>query len=65
MTKEEQFREMVETLLDLISTIDVTGGVSYNAAGEPEPAGDPEWIDLGEVYLRAKAVIAEVDRLRA
>lgn len=60
MTKEEQFQEMVETLLDLIGTIDVTGGVSYNAAGEPEPAGDPEWIDLGEVYLCAKAVIKEV-----
>lgn len=62
MTKEEQFQEMVETLLDLIGTIDVTGGVSYNAAGEPEPAGDPEWIDLGKVYVRAKAVIKEISR---
>ena len=60
MTKEEQFREMVETLLDLVGTIDVTGGVSYNADGEPEPAGDPEWIDLGDVHVRAKRILEEV-----
>ena len=60
MTKEEQFREMTETLLDLIATIETTGGVEINYRGDPEPAGDPDWIDLGEAYVRAKAVIKEV-----
>ncbi len=62
MTKEEQFKEMTETLLDLIATIETTGGVEINYRGAPEPAGDPEWTDLGEAYVRAKAVIKEVLR---
>ena len=60
MARDAQFWEMAETLMDLIVTIETTGGVEINGHGDPEPAGDPTWIDLGEVYLRAKAVIIEV-----
>lgn len=37
----------------LIDTINVTGGVIQFPNGTFGPAGDPDWIDLGDVYLAA------------
>lgn len=54
-----------DVLRAFVDTINNTGGIRYNANGCPEPAGDPDWIDLGCAYEKAcivlgcKGVIAE------
>jgi len=58
-------RAAEDVLQAFVDTINNTGGIRYNANGCPEPAGDPNWIDLGCAYEKAclvlgcKAVIAE------
>jgi hypothetical protein len=37
----------------LIETVESTGGVISYEDGTHAPAGDPDWIDLGDAYLRA------------
>lgn len=44
------FRRLAEQLVD---AIDATGGVTYDNAGQPAPQADPDWIDLGHLYLEA------------
>jgi hypothetical protein len=48
-----------KALLALCSTVENLGGVYQNPDGTFSPAGDPEWIDLGEAYIVA------VEELRA
>jgi hypothetical protein len=40
-------------LTDLIDVIDATGGIYRDRDHNACPVGDPEWTDLGDVYLRA------------
>jgi hypothetical protein len=40
-------------LREFVETIDVTGGVLRLPSGLVAPAADEDWIDLGEVYLKA------------
>lgn len=37
----------------LIDTVNATGGIAYGGDGNPYPLGDPDWIDLADVYLAA------------
>lgn len=46
-----------EALSAFFAAIESTGGVARNAKGLYEPAGDPEWIDLGYAYVRLCASI--------
>jgi hypothetical protein len=40
-------------LREFVSTIDATGGVMRLPSGLAAPVADEDWIDLGEVYLKA------------
>jgi hypothetical protein len=40
-----------------IESIEVTGGCLRDEGGEVAPVGDPDWIDLADVYLRACAAL--------
>lgn len=40
-------------LEDFVRTIEVTGGIVKKRDGTVAPAGDEDWIDLGDCYLRA------------
>lgn len=51
-----------QVLADLCATIDAAGGVLYRD-GLAAPLGDPEWIDLGEVYLEACAALGRAPYL--
>jgi hypothetical protein len=42
-----------ECLLAFVETIETTGGVRQNEAGDYLPEGDPEWADLGQAYIDA------------
>lgn len=44
-------------LIDLVETIEITGGVWRFRDGTVAPKGDDEWIDLGDVYLKACEVL--------
>ena len=47
-------------LTALISTIEATGGVVRTWDGMYEPAGDPEWVDLGDAYVLACHALGRV-----
>lgn len=40
-------------LVELVKTINFTGGLTKNDSGEYVPAVDEDWVDLGNAYLRA------------
>ena len=42
-----------DVLDELIRTVRDTGGVEDDSSGEYYPVGDPEWVDLGYVYINA------------
>lgn len=45
-----------EQVLDkLIETVNVTGGLIAFPDGTHAPNADPDWIDMGDVYLNACA----------
>jgi len=46
----EEPREM---LLEFLQAIESTGGVTRYPDGTPAPVADPEWTDLGDLYVRA------------
>lgn len=46
-----------EALLDLCNTIEATGGVIAYHDGTHGCAGDRDWIDLADSYLRACAAL--------
>ena len=47
----------LEVLMDLVATVNAAGGIYRDRNNYPCPAGDPGWLDLGEVYLRACGVL--------
>lgn len=52
-------KRAVDVLRELCYCIEVTGGILYRD-GLAIPLGDPEWSDLGTVYLDACAVLGRV-----
>ncbi|HSZ54652.1 MAG TPA: hypothetical protein VK797_03270 [Tepidisphaeraceae bacterium] len=44
-------------LLQLVRTVDATGGVVRHEDGCYSPVADPEWIDLGDAYAEACAFL--------
>lgn len=53
----DALRDALTVLAEFVDCVDVTGGVTVNAEGLPEPAADPEWIDIGVTYVNAVAVL--------
>lgn len=49
----------VAVLIDLVRTIEAPGGVISFPNGTFGCAGDPEWIDLADVAMKAHAVLKE------
>lgn len=45
--------DVEQALVDLIETVEATGGITRNERGEAVPVGDPAWVDLATVYLSA------------
>jgi hypothetical protein len=48
-----------KALAEFVDVIEATGGVAKDDAGLHAPMADPEWIDLGEAYVRACAVLGK------
>jgi hypothetical protein len=46
-----------------IETIEATGGCVRNEDGLVSPEGDPDWIDLGDAYVRACTAIGRTPRI--
>lgn len=47
----------------LVSTVNATGGALRFTDGTVAPAGDPDWIDLGDAYLAACAELVQEPKL--
>ena len=45
--------KIAAALRQFVDTINATGGLVVNDAGETAPAADEDWIDLAEAYLAA------------
>jgi len=45
-----EFRKIVK---DLVDTVEAAGGVFCDRKGCHRPAGDPDWVDLGILYVAA------------
>lgn len=45
--------KIAKALEEFVDDINVTGGVVEDEEGLICPVGDPEWIDLGETYMKA------------
>lgn len=55
-------RSARHVLTDLCDTIDAAGGVLLRG-GSYLPVGDPEWVDLGDVYAAACSVLGRAPYL--
>jgi hypothetical protein len=54
---EDAGTRALSVLEDLVGTIDATGGCARDDDGNVCPEGDPDWSDLGDVYLAACSVL--------
>lgn len=52
-TDSELLDEAAQMLVELVDLVQVTGGVTVSRIGLASPVGDPDWIDLGELALKA------------
>lgn len=50
--------DVVSLLKEFVDDIEATGGVMARESGLFVPLGDPEWIDLGELYIKACKALA-------
>jgi hypothetical protein len=50
----ERYRKVLE---QFVRTVEAAGGVMRSESGCYEPLGDPEWIDIGDAYAEACAVL--------
>jgi hypothetical protein len=57
---DEPFRRLAE---QLVQSIDATGGVTFDDKGQPAPEADPDWIDLGHLYLEACVALGRPSQL--
>lgn len=58
MSQDERAR-MIAAMNQVITTIEITGGVLRYPDGTHAPAADHDWIDLGEAYLEACKAIGK------
>lgn len=54
----------MQALKEFVDTIDATGGVTQDDHGYTVPVADPEWIDLGEAYLKAREALRSSSGIR-
>ena len=45
--------KIAAALRQFVDTVNATGGLVVNDAGETAPAADEDWIDLADAYLAA------------
>ena len=45
--------KLAAALRQFVDTVNATGGLVVNDAGETAPAADEDWLDLAEAYLAA------------
>jgi hypothetical protein len=55
--------QAMSVLVDLCRTVDATGGIERDHKNYPRPVADPDWVDLGEVYLSACALIGRAPKV--
>ncbi len=53
-----------EALHGFIETIEAVGGCLRDGGDTVAPAGDPDWLDLADVYLRACRAMGREPRIR-
>lgn len=53
-----------EVLADLCETIEATGGIFKTRKGFIVPVGDPDWVDLADVYVAACSVLGREPKER-
>lgn len=44
---------IAKALEEFVNDVDATGGVAEDRKGFMVPVADPEWVDLGETYMKA------------
>jgi hypothetical protein len=52
-TDTKLLNEAAQMLVELVDLVQVTGGVTVSRTGLASPVGDPDWIDLGELAVKA------------
>lgn len=50
--RTELEKKLICVVENLISTVELTGGVSIDGEGA-HPVGDPDWVDIGDAYVEA------------
>jgi hypothetical protein len=55
--KATQGQELYVVMTDLVDTIECTGGLIRNEDGTVAPVADPDWTDMGTIYLKACAAL--------
>jgi hypothetical protein len=53
MSEKVNLAEATTALRLFVDTVNSTGGLVVNDAGETAPAADEEWTDLADAYLKA------------
>jgi hypothetical protein len=46
-------QELTKALECFVEAIEATGGIAIDGQGYACPVADPDWIDLGDAYLKA------------
>lgn len=55
--------DMIEALTEFINAIEATGGCVLDDRDMATPVADPEWVDLGEAYLKACEALCREPKL--
>jgi len=54
------YSKALAALEKFVGTVEASGGILVNSKGHHLPAGDPEWLDLGDAYMDACAVLDRI-----
>jgi hypothetical protein len=65
LTESESIERLRAVLSEFVGDIDNTGGIQRDRHGWPAPVADPDWIDLGETYLKACNVLGVEPKIAA
>ena len=57
MNPVDKVCSLTDALILFVRTIEAAGGIHAHSRGYFTPVGDPDWIDLGEAYVEACAVL--------
>ena len=63
MAKKRDDKTMA--LISFCDTVEAAGGVERDEMGLYAPVGDPDWVNLGEVYLDACLALDRLPKLMA